>query len=162
MLIAAGCERNAEGNSPRDDYMEPKVTNSLEHPPSYQSVDTNCKDNLWSSWVILVELNRTGKRMTASVIAALSYGILTILGGIVGYVKSRSKVSLISGSCLGALVVGGALSFWQGQSWGLNLATAVTALLVLVFAVRWWKTGKIMPAGLMVCLGAIAFAAIII
>ena len=94
--------------------------------------------------------------MTPSFFAALSYGTLAIIGGILGYIKSRSKISLISGSLSGVFLTIGALAIWHGQLWGSILAAGITALLVIVFILRWWKTRKIMPAGLMVILGAIA------
>lgn len=96
--------------------------------------------------------------MNPGIIAALSYGILAIVGGVIGYVQAQSKVSLISGSISGLLLIISGVSQLQGQAWGLILATAVTALLVIVFAVRLAKTRKFMPAGLMSLLGLAALA----
>lgn len=36
--------------------------------------------------------------MNLSIIAAFTYGILAIAGGIIGYTQARSRVSLLSGS----------------------------------------------------------------
>ena len=74
-----------------------------------------------------------------------------------GYVKSRSQISLISGCFSGVLLLSGALAALRGNTWGLTMAMIVTALLVIVFIGRWFKTRKVMPAGLMVGLGVIAF-----
>ncbi len=90
--------------------------------------------------------------------AALVYGGLAIAGGLMGYFKSQSQVSLISGSISGVLLILGAILALQGQPWGLGLAAGVTLLLVITFIVRWFKTRKVMPAGVMVIAGAIAFA----
>lgn len=100
--------------------------------------------------------------MTSSILAAFIYGFFTLLGGIMGYVKSRSQISLISGCFSGMLLLSGALAALRGNAWGLTMAMTVTALLVIVFIVRWFKTRKIMPAGLMVGLGIIAFGVMII
>ena len=99
--------------------------------------------------------------MNPGIIAAIAYGVLAIVGGVIGYVQAQSKVSLISGSISGLLLIISGVSQLQGQAWGLILATAVTALLVIVFAVRLAKTRKFMPAGLMSLLGLAALAVIV-
>lgn len=91
--------------------------------------------------------------MNPGIIVALAYGILAIIGGIIGYIQAQSKVSLISGSISGLLLILGGVMQLQGQAWGLILATVVTGVLVIVFAIRLAKTRKFMPAGLMTLLG---------
>ena len=91
--------------------------------------------------------------MNPGIIVAIAYGILAIIGGIIGYIQAQSKVSLISGSISGLLLILGGVMQLQGQPWGLILATVVTAVLVIVFGVRLAKTRKFMPAGLMSVLG---------
>ena len=91
--------------------------------------------------------------MTPGIIAAIAYGILALIGGIIGYVQAQSKASLISGSISGLLLIFGGVMQSQGYTWGLILATVVTTVLVVVFAVRLAKTRKFMPAGLMTVLG---------
>ena len=91
-----------------------------------------------------------------SIIAASTYGVLSIVGGIIGYKKAGSKVSLISGTISGLLLLIGAFLQIQGQAWGLNLAIIITCILVVVFAIRFAKTRKFMPAGLMVFVGVVA------
>ena len=91
--------------------------------------------------------------MNLGIIAAIAYGILAIVGGIIGYVQAQSKASLISGSISGLLLLFAGLMQLQGQAWGVILAIVVTAVLVIVFAVRLAKTRKFMPAGLMTILG---------
>lgn len=95
-------------------------------------------------------------------LAALLYGLLNIVGGVMGYVKSKSKISLIMGCAFGALLVVSAIAAFQGQLIGLNLATVITGVLVVVFGIRWVKTKKVMPAGLMVGLGAIALLTLVL
>ncbi|MDZ8023995.1 MAG: TMEM14 family protein [Nostoc sp. ChiQUE01a] len=96
--------------------------------------------------------------MNLSIIAAFAYGILAIAGGIIGYIQARSKVSLVSGSISGLLLIIAAYLQLQGQAQGLILAVFVTAVLVVVFAFRLAKTRKFMPAGLMTILGMLALA----
>ncbi len=88
-----------------------------------------------------------------SIIAASLYGILSIIGGIIGYQRAGSKVSLISGGISGLLLLIAALLQLQGQSWALIFAAIITGILVIFFVIRLAKTRKLMPAGLMVALG---------
>jgi uncharacterized membrane protein (UPF0136 family) len=93
--------------------------------------------------------------MNFSIVAVFAYGMLAIVGGIIGYMQANSKVSLISGTISGLLLVIAAFFKLQGQGWAAILAAVVTAVLVVVFAVRFAKTRKFMPAGLMVILGIV-------
>lgn len=99
--------------------------------------------------------------MNLSIIAAFAYGILAIAGGIIGYIQARSRVSLLSGSISGLLLILAAYFQLQGQTWGLILAVIVTGVLVVVFAVRLAKTRKFIPAGLMTILGMLALAVMV-
>jgi uncharacterized membrane protein (UPF0136 family) len=94
--------------------------------------------------------------MDLGIIAAFVYGILVVIGGIIGYIQANSKVSLFSGIISGLLLLIAAYLQFQGQTWGLILAVVVTAVLVVVFALRLAKTRKFMPAGLMTVLGMLA------
>jgi uncharacterized membrane protein (UPF0136 family) len=96
--------------------------------------------------------------MNLVVTAAIAYGIMAIIGGIIGYVQAQSKASLISGSISGVLLIIAGVMQLKGQAWGLVLATVVTLVLVIVFAIRLVKTRKFMPAGLMSVLGLAALA----
>jgi uncharacterized membrane protein (UPF0136 family) len=96
--------------------------------------------------------------MNLSIIAAFSYGVLAIIGGIIGYIQANSQVSLFSGGISGLLLILTAYLQLQGQILGLFLAVLITAILVVFFAFRLAKTRKFMPAGLMTILGMLALA----
>jgi uncharacterized membrane protein (UPF0136 family) len=96
--------------------------------------------------------------MNLGAISSFAYGILAIIGGIIGYIQATSKVSLISGTGFGLLLLLSSFLQFQGQAWGLILAVVVTSVLVVFFAVRLAKTRKFMPAGLMIILGVVALA----
>ncbi|GAB4329768.1 MAG: hypothetical protein OHK0047_16820 [Leptolyngbyaceae cyanobacterium] len=86
----------------------------------------------------------------------LVYALLVAIGGIVGYVKAGSQQSLISGLVSGiALAIAWFLSL-QTPSAGFALATFLALGLLIVFAIRFRKTGKLMPAGLMAALSLVA------
>ena len=91
--------------------------------------------------------------MNPGLMAAIAYGILAIVGGILGYMQAQSKISLFAGCGCGILLLMSALLQFQGQTWGLTIAVGVTVVLLLAFMMRWLKTRKFMPAGLMLILG---------
>lgn len=99
--------------------------------------------------------------MNLSIIAAFTYGILAIAGGIIGYTQARSRVSLLSGSISGLLLILAAYLQLKGQTSGSILAVLVTGVLVVVFAFRLAKTRKFMPAGLMTILGMFALVVMV-
>lgn len=94
-------------------------------------------------------------------VAAIGYGVLAIVGGILGYTKAGSQTSLVSGIISGVLLIVGGIAHLQNASWGLILATVVTLILLIVFVVRFFKTRKFMPAGLMVIAGILALAVLL-
>lgn len=99
--------------------------------------------------------------MNLSIVAAFAYGILSIIGGIIGYIQATSRVSLLSGSISGLLLIFAAYFQLQGQAWGSILAVLVTAVLVVFFVFRLAKTRKFMPAGLMTILGMVSLAVMV-
>lgn len=94
-------------------------------------------------------------------IVAIAYGVLAGVGGILGYTKVGSKMSLISGMVSGVLLILSGILMRTAVLNGLVLATVVTGVLLVVFAIRLAKTRKFMPAGLMVITGIGAIAVFI-
>lgn len=94
--------------------------------------------------------------MTSGLIATIFYGLLSIAGGIIGYVKSKSTVSLVSGGISGLLLLILAVVMNQGQIWAASIAAIIIALLVVVFIVRWFKTKKPIPALPMIFFGILS------
>lgn len=83
------------------------------------------------------------------------FGLLTIAGGVLGFVKAKSKPSLIAGSISGALLL---LAAWLMQTRGhvgVLLGLVVSLLLLGRFGRAFAQTKKLMPAGLMALLGTI-------
>jgi uncharacterized membrane protein (UPF0136 family) len=99
--------------------------------------------------------------MNLGIIASLGYGILTMVGGMIGYILSKSNVSLLSGCISGILLLFAAYLQFIGIIWGLILAGVVTTVLVVVFALRLAKTRKFMPAGLMLFFGVLTLAVMV-
>lgn len=83
------------------------------------------------------------------------FGVLTIAGGIVGYVKAKSRASLIAGGVAGALLlVSGYLTGTTGRP-GLLLGLGLSLMLAGRFVGTFIKTRKVMPAGLMSVLSVV-------
>ncbi len=98
--------------------------------------------------------------MLTQLIAIILYGLLSLGGGIIGYLKSQSKVSLISGGVSGLLLLILAGMLNSGISWATPVAAVIISLLVVVFIVRWLKTKKLIPAMPMIFSGVVALIVI--
>jgi len=73
------------------------------------------------------------------------YIILLVIGGLIGFFKGKSKVSLIMSVCFAA-----ALSMCAtGIIFQPYVADILLMALLVVFAIRLAKTKKFMPSGLM-------------
>jgi uncharacterized membrane protein (UPF0136 family) len=77
------------------------------------------------------------------------FGLLTIVGGVIGFVKAGSTASIIAGSVSGILLFVAAFLLPQNLAVGLILAGVVSILLAGRFVPAFLKTGQAMPAGLM-------------
>jgi uncharacterized membrane protein (UPF0136 family) len=79
----------------------------------------------------------------------LGYGALMGLGGVMGYRRSDSKISLVVGGFFGILLIlCGALA-WAGYQAPAYIGFALSILMMLLFSVRYRRTKKFRPAGLM-------------
>jgi uncharacterized membrane protein (UPF0136 family) len=83
------------------------------------------------------------------------FGVLTIVGGIIGYVSKGSMPSIIAGSISGLLLLTGALLLPNYIVAGLTIDLIVSLLLAGQFVPKFIQTGKAMPAGMMSILSVI-------
>ena len=90
------------------------------------------------------------------------FGILTIVGGIIGYVKAGSTPSIIAGSITGILLIIGAWILPERRLAGLLIVLIVSLLLAAQFVPKFIRTGKAMPAGMMSILSVIGLIVAII
>jgi uncharacterized membrane protein (UPF0136 family) len=86
------------------------------------------------------------------------YTGLLIVGGLIGYFKAKSAVSLIMSV---AFAAGLALCAAGVIPSGTAVADALLGALALVFVMRLVKTRKFMPAGLMLALTAVTLALVV-
>ncbi|MEO7168128.1 MAG: TMEM14 family protein [Chthoniobacterales bacterium] len=77
------------------------------------------------------------------------FGLITIAGGVMGYVKAGSTASLIAGSISGILLLVAAFLLPSHVMVGLAIGGIVSLLLAVQFLPAFFRTGKMMPAGMM-------------
>lgn len=99
--------------------------------------------------------------LSAAKIYFIVFGVLTIAGGIVGYVKAGSVASIVAGSISGVLLLIGAFVLPEHRMAGLLIGLIVSLLLAARFIPTFFRTGKVMPAGLMAALSVIGIIAAI-
>ena len=93
----------------------------------------------------------------------LIYGILVAAGGIMGYTRAQSVISLVAGGVSGVLLIGAALTMMRGPyQVGWWVALIVALLLLANFGARSLSGFKMMHGGLMIILSLIAIIALII
>jgi uncharacterized membrane protein (UPF0136 family) len=86
------------------------------------------------------------------------FGVLTIAGGVVGFVKAKSRASLVAGSISGVLLLlAGYLAGTIGRN-GILLGLVVSFALATRFVTAFRTSRKIMPAGLMAALSVVGVA----
>src|SRR4051794_19300885 len=84
------------------------------------------------------------------------FGILTIAGGVMGFVKAGSNASLIAGGIAGlALLVAGYLLMAGKTQPGLILGLVLSLALAGQFVPKFLSAHKFMPAGMMSILAII-------
>jgi uncharacterized membrane protein (UPF0136 family) len=94
-------------------------------------------------------------QMEATKIYFIVFGVLTIAGGIMGYVKAGSVASIIAGSVTGVLLLVAAFLLPEYRAAGLATAFIISLLLAAQFLPKFFRTGRLMPAGIMSLLSVI-------
>jgi uncharacterized membrane protein (UPF0136 family) len=100
--------------------------------------------------------------MEAAKIYFIVFGVLTVAGGIVGYVKAGSMASVIAGSITGVLLLVAAFLLPEHRAIGLATAFIISLLLAAQFVPKFIRTGRVMPAGMMSILSVIGVVAAIV
>src|SRR5437870_10080861 len=100
--------------------------------------------------------------MEAAKIYFIAFGVLTIVGGIIGYVKAGSVASIIAGAVTGVLLLVAAFLLPEHRAAGLATAFIISLLLAAQFVPKFLRTGRVMPAVIMSVLSVfVSIAAIV-
>ena len=132
-------------------------------PVSVGPEDAPCKPD--SAWALL---DRGGRAVYQwlmigpAKIYFIIFGLLTIIGGVIGYVKAGSTASIIAGSISGIALIVAAFLIPGNVALGLIIAGVVSIALAGRFIPAFMQTGKVMPAGLMSALSVIGVIVAII
>jgi uncharacterized membrane protein (UPF0136 family) len=100
--------------------------------------------------------------MGATKIYFLIFGALTIIGGIVGYVKAGSLPSIIAGAITGVLLLVAGALLPEHRAVGLATGFIISLLLAAQFVPKFIRTGRAMPAGMMSILSVIGLVVAIV
>lgn len=95
--------------------------------------------------------------MVQAMVGMLSfYGLVAFVGGVIGFVKAKSKASLIAGIVSGLLLgtASGLVSSGFVRLGG-GLGAVIAVALIGRFLPAFMKTKKFMPAGLVAMLGMV-------
>jgi uncharacterized membrane protein (UPF0136 family) len=97
-----------------------------------------------------------------TLLSLLLFSVVLLVGGIVGYIKVRSKASLISGLITSFLLLGTFVPMYSNTKQGLQVAMALLIAYLALFGFRWNKTKKFMPMGLLVVLDIICLVLVVL
>ena len=100
--------------------------------------------------------------MEAAKIYFILFGVLTIAGGVIGYVKAGSVASIVAGSIAGVLLLVAAFVLPEHRAIGLAAAFIISLLLAAQFVPKFIRTGRVMPAGTMSILSVIGILVAIV
>ena len=100
--------------------------------------------------------------MDATKLYFLVFGVLTIVGGIIGYVKAGSLPSIIAGAITGVLLLVAGFLLPEHRAAGIATAFVVSFVLAAQFVPKFIRTGKMMPAGMMSILSVIGLIVAIV
>lgn len=99
--------------------------------------------------------------MNLSTAIVVAYALFCMIGGIVGYVKAKSRASLVSGSAAGLALAAASYGMSQGNSIARLVIVFVAVLLGARFLRTWLKTRRLMPDLLMIILSLATLIAVI-
>ena len=91
--------------------------------------------------------------MSFPVLLLYVYGVVLIIGGIMGYVKASSVVSLIAGLVCGVIAL--LLAYYYTWHFAPHAALLLSLVLIFIMGGRYLRTRKAMPALLVVVLSLI-------
>ncbi len=85
----------------------------------------------------------------------MGYAVLMMLGGLMGF-RAGSSVSLYAGFGSGVALLAALGATYYAMGVGLWVGCGLAAILTLMFGQRLAKTGKLMPAGMLLAVSLVA------
>jgi uncharacterized membrane protein (UPF0136 family) len=91
--------------------------------------------------------------MSFPVLLLYIYGVLLILGGLMGYIKAKSVPSLVAGCICGVIAL--LLGYYYTWHFAPHAALLLALLLIFMMGKRYLNSRKVMPALVIVVLSII-------
>ena len=91
----------------------------------------------------------------------LAYAVFLIAGGYVGWRKSGSRISLTASLVSAAFLSIAYRISWDSPVAGYRMAAVIAFALAVMFFLRFRKTKKFMPAGMMLILSSLVSAVLV-
>lgn len=85
----------------------------------------------------------------------IAFALLLFVGGLIGYLKSTSLISLFTGILSSILLFISIWASYRSLPWGRPLTLILVILLTLFFGYRFILTGHWMPGGMMCIAGIV-------
>ncbi len=89
----------------------------------------------------------------------LCLGLVTVLGGLIGHVKARSRVSLAMGVGFGTALLVVGIAGVIGWERTFHVSATLSGVLLVVFGIRYVRTKKMMPMGILAIFSLASLAA---
>ena len=95
--------------------------------------------------------------MSLAALVVVLFGTFTLAGGIIGFAKAKSKISLITGTLSAFILFFSAYGISENTKAAYLMGLIVAALLGFRFLGTYFKTRRLMPDLIMIVLSAVTF-----
>lgn len=99
--------------------------------------------------------------MKGQIVVITVYAVILFIGGLMGYLKAGSLVSLVMGTTCALLALAFAAAVWKGFTWGRWAALGLAAFLFLFFGYRYLGAQSFFPGGFMALISLLASALLV-
>lgn len=100
--------------------------------------------------------------MQTTAFVVIIYGVFLIIGGLIGYVKAQSTMSLVMSSFFALLCLISAAALMKSRVWGVYLALATLLFMSGFFMCRYSVNPKLMPSGIMLAASLICLVVVFV
>ena len=94
-------------------------------------------------------ITKAGYSMKLKSIITFCYSLIVLTGGVIGYIKAGSFISILTGIGFSFLLNISAILLFKSRKEGYYTTLALTTILTLFFCYRFFLSFNILPAGLM-------------
>ena len=89
------------------------------------------------------------------------YIVLLVLGGLIGFLKAKSKISLLTSVAFAIVLSLSAIRVDGKDILPIEVSWGILSFLALIFLVRLLRTKKFMPSGMMLLVTAVTIVAMV-